>query len=56
MRFVHLLVYFTRVNFCLFSLRLGIRGWLRLVIVAPSGPFLLRVLYIKPLYSRSAFH
>ena len=35
MRVVHFFVYFARLNFCLFSLSLGVSGWLRLVIVAP---------------------
>ena len=30
---MHLFVYFVRVNFCLFSLPLGVRDWLRFVIV-----------------------
>ena len=37
--FVHLFVYFARVNFCSFSLPLGIRVWLRFVIVALPGLF-----------------
>ena len=32
-------VYFARVNFCRFSLPLGVRGWLRLMIVAFPGLF-----------------
>ena len=32
--FVLLFVYFARVNFCPFSLPLGVRDWLRFVIVA----------------------
>ena len=32
-------VYFARVNFYNFSLPLGVRGWLRLVIVALPGLF-----------------
>ena len=32
-------VYFSPVNFCPFSLSLGVRGWLRLVIVALPGLF-----------------
>ena len=36
---VHLFVYFARVNFCPFSLPLGVRGCLRLVIVALPGLF-----------------
>ena len=35
---VHLFVYFARVNFCRFS---GVRGWLRLLIVALPGHFYL---------------
>ena len=34
MFFVHLFVYFVCVNFCLFALPLGVRDWLRFVIVA----------------------
>ena len=33
MLLVHLFVYFARVIFCSFSLPVGVRGWLRLVIV-----------------------
>ena len=29
--FMHLFLYFERVNFCLFSLPLGVRDWLRFV-------------------------
>ena len=36
---VHVFVYFARVNFYLLSLPLGVRGWLRLVIVALLGLF-----------------
>ena len=36
---VHLFVYFARVNFYPFSLPLGVRGWLRLVVVALPGLF-----------------
>ena len=36
---VHLFVEFARVNVCLFSLSLGVRGWLQLVIVALPGLF-----------------
>ena len=36
---VHLFVYFARVNFCPFSLPLGVRGWLRLVAVALPALF-----------------
>ena len=32
-------VCFARVCFCLFSLPLGVEGWLRFVIVAYPGPF-----------------
>ena len=32
--FVHLFVYFADVNFCPFSLPLGVRDWLRFVTVA----------------------
>ena len=31
---VHVFDYFTRVNVCHFSLPLGVRGWMRLAIVA----------------------
>ena len=34
MLLVYLFAYFARVNVCSFSLPVGIRGWLRLVIVA----------------------
>ena len=37
MLFVYLFVYFARVGFCPFSLPLGVRDWLRLVIVALPG-------------------
>ena len=36
---VHLFVYFARVNFCPFSLPVGARGWLWLMIVALLGLF-----------------
>ena len=36
---VHLFVYFGRVDFFPFSLPLGVRGWLRLVVVALPGLF-----------------
>ena len=36
---VHLFVYFARVNFCPFSLPLGVEVWLRFVIVALPGLF-----------------
>ena len=36
---VHLFVDLARVNFCPFSLPLGVRGWLLLVIVALPGLF-----------------
>ena len=36
---VHLLVYFACANLCPFSLSLGVRYWLRLVIVALPGHF-----------------
>ena len=32
-------VFFARINFCPFSLPLGVRGWLRLLIVAVPGLF-----------------
>ena len=34
---VHLFIYFVNVNFCPFSLPLGVRDWLPLVIVAPGN-------------------
>ena len=37
--FVHVFVCFARIHFCTFSLLLGVRNWLRLVIVAPPGLF-----------------
>ena len=37
--FVHLFVYFACVDFCPFSLPLGVRDWLRFVIVALPGFF-----------------
>ena len=39
MLLVHLFVDFARVTFCPFSLPLGDRGWLRLVIVELPGLF-----------------
>ena len=36
---VHFFVYFARVDFCHFSIPLGVRGWLRLVTVALPGLF-----------------
>ena len=33
------IVYFAHVNFCPFALPLGVRGWLRLVIVTLPGLF-----------------
>ena len=36
---VHLFVYFARVSFCPFSLPLGVRDWLRFVIMAHHGRF-----------------
>ena len=41
MRLVHLFDYFARVQFCPLFLPLGIRDWLRLVIVALLGTFYL---------------
>ena len=40
-RLVHLFVCFVRVSFCIFSLPLGVGGWLRFVIVALPGRFFL---------------
>ena len=42
MLLVHLFIYFARVNFCRFSLHLGVRGWLRLAIVELPGLFYYR--------------
>ena len=39
MLLVHLFVYFGRVDLFPFSLPLGVRGWLRLVVVALPGLF-----------------
>ena len=39
MVYVHESVYFALVNFCPFSLPLGVSGWLRLVSVALPGRF-----------------
>ena len=39
MLLVHLFVSFVRVSFCHFSLPLGVRSWLRFVIVARLGLF-----------------
>ena len=36
---MHLFVYFAHVNVCLFSLPLGVRDWLQLLIVALPGLF-----------------
>ena len=41
MPLVHSFVYFARVGVCPSSLPLGVGDWLRLVIVAFPGPFLL---------------
>ena len=47
--FVHLFVYSARANFCSFSLPLGVRDWLRFVIVALPALFLLILLYSRTL-------
>ena len=39
MLLMHLLVCFACIDFVLSSLPLGVGGWLRLMIVAHSGPF-----------------
>ena len=40
MLIVHVFVCFARVSFCPFSLPLGVRGWLRFVIVTLPGLFI----------------
>ena len=40
MHLVHVFVYLACITFCLFSLPLGVRGWLYLVIVALPGLFM----------------
>ena len=47
MFFVHLLVDFARVNLYPFSLPIGVREWLRLVIVALPGGFLSSFLMLE---------
>ena len=47
MLLVHFLfVYFARVNFCPFSLPLGVRGWLRLLIVVLPVLFFINFLLL----------
>ena len=44
---MHLFVYFARIHFCPFSLPLGTREWLRLVILALTG-LSINVLAVNP--------
>ena len=50
MLFVHLFVTCAHVNLCFFSLPLGVRGWLRLLLVALPGRFFF------PFCPRTEFH
>ena len=55
---VHLFVYFVHVNFCPFSLPIGVKDWLRLVIVALPGLFcecFLNLCLAFPTYTQGCF-